>query len=65
MQQNAHHFQMHMKHSLGWITCQATKQFSVNLRKLKPHQASLFYHNSMRLDINDKNNSAKTQECGN
>ena len=36
-QQNTHSSQVHMKHSPGLITCWATKQTSVNLRKLKSY----------------------------
>lgn len=37
----AEYILVHTEHSPGQITCQATKQFSVNLRKLKPYKASL------------------------
>ena len=39
-EQNTLSFQVYMEHSPGQITCWATKQASLNLRKLKSHQAS-------------------------
>ena len=39
-EQNTLSFQVHMEHSAGQITCWATKEASLNLRKLKSYQAS-------------------------
>ena len=40
MQKNTPSSQVHMKHSPGYTTSWVTNQTSVNLRKLKSHQAS-------------------------
>ena len=42
MQETTHSFQVHMEYSSGEIICWATKQASVNLRKLKSCQSGIY-----------------------